>query len=78
MNELNSNESRLVLAGGSDAMAHKSLKHHLNMNFTKLPNKGHSLNKGQKPVYQSVRYLESTLYYIVYSHCVGLRSHALK
>ena len=32
------------------------------MNFTKLPNKGHSLNKGQKPVYQSVRYSESTLY----------------
>ena len=35
------------------------------MNFTKLPNKGHSLNKGQKPVYQSVRYSESTLYILV-------------
>ena len=32
------------------------------MNFTKLPNKGHSLNKGQWLSYQSVRYLESLLY----------------
>ena len=38
------------------------------MNFTKLPNKGHSLNKGQRLSYQSVRYLESRLY--IHASCV--------
>ena len=28
----------------------------------KHPNKGHTLNKGQKPMYQGVRYSESPLY----------------
>ena len=30
----------------------------------KHPNKGHTPNKEQKPMYQGVRYLESPLYYI--------------
>ena len=29
----------------------------------KHPNKGHTPNKGQKPMYQGVRYSESPLYY---------------
>ena len=29
---------------------------------TKHPNKGHTPNKGQRPMYQSVRYSESPLY----------------
>ena len=44
---------------------------HLNIikhEFYKLPNKGHSLNKGQRLSYQSVRYLESWLYTVAYSN----------
>ena len=35
------------------------------MGVTKVkhPNKGHTPNKGQKPMYQGVRYSESPLYY---------------
>ena len=36
------------------------------MTKTKHPNKGHSLNNGQRPMYQSVRYSESPLY--IYMH----------
>ena len=32
------------------------------MTKTKHPNKGHSPNNGQRPMYQSVRYSESPLY----------------
>ena len=31
----------------------------------KHPNKGHTPNKGQKPMYQGVRYSESPLYYAI-------------
>ena len=31
----------------------------------KHPNKGHTPNKGQKPMYQGVRYSESPLYWLV-------------
>ena len=33
----------------------------------KHPNKGHTPNKGQKPMYQGVRYSESPLYYYVHA-----------
>ena len=32
----------------------------------KHPNKGHTPNKGQKPMYQGVRYSESPLYALCY------------
>ena len=32
----------------------------------KHPNKGHTPNKGQKPMYQGVRYSESPLYIYIY------------
>ena len=32
------------------------------MTKTKHPNKGHSPNNGQRPMYQSVRYSETPLY----------------
>ena len=32
----------------------------------KHPNKGHTPNKGQKPMYQGVRYSESPLYLVIY------------
>ena len=31
----------------------------------KHPNKGHTLNNGQRPMYQGVRYLESPLYTVI-------------
>ena len=35
----------------------------------KHPNKGHTPNKGQKPMYQCVRYSESPLYYSYLLYC---------
>ena len=44
------------------------------MGVTKVkhPNKGHTPNKGQKPMYQGVRYSESPLYIIITSVMQGL------
>ena len=38
------------------------------MTKTKHPNKGHSPNNGQRPMYQSVRYSETPLYLIQSEH----------
>ena len=41
---------------------HSSVYGYYTIYIRVLPNKGHSLNKGQRLSYQSVRYLESRLY----------------
>ena len=40
----------------------KHLFRRVGVTKTKHPNKGHTLNKGQRPMYQSVCYSESPLY----------------
>ena len=39
----------------------------LGVTKVKHPNKGHTPNKGQKPMYQGVRYSESPLYFELFS-----------
>ena len=52
------------------------------MTKTKHPNKGHSPNNGQRPMYQSVRYSETPLYCLNFvvlrlCHHVDLHVHVV-